>query len=88
MITYNKELGVWDFKEATQDEKAVLASLGEAVWAQSMALAIAKEWMRQAAEEEGVTPDYDGPPRKQVWEEHPVGSPGNVLTGDFPKKAH
>lgn len=47
MITYNKEQGAWDFRQATEDEKEEILRLGEAMWAQAMANSLAKKWMEE-----------------------------------------
>lgn len=50
MITYNKEQGAWDFREATEDEKDQLMTLAEAMFASAMANAMAQKWVQEEQE--------------------------------------
>lgn len=77
MISYNKEQNAWDFREATDEEKQILCDLGEQVWAQSMAAALAKRWMEQEKEE------FEAEKHNAVAREL-----GDNIVALNPKKAH
>ena len=47
LITFNKERNVWDFTEATTDEKEALSIMAEQVWADMIAHQIAETWFQQ-----------------------------------------